>query len=190
MVALAAVRGVRPSAQLLVAPSRSQLRRDTSSLLTDVPSAPLWRRTVAEGLQLIWSVSRRVAVIRQHSICMQHVFAAFCQPAAPRSALHLTISLLRVPSGRHSRSVQQPLQKCGACRCECLSRWYDACIHRTACSSDHPITVTHSRPDPARALFQSEQSAANQGCNTPTSIIMLATSCSTAKPFNALRVLS
>ena len=69
----------------------------------------LERRISTEGLQLIWSVSRRVAVIRQHSICMQHVFAAFCQPAAPRSALSLHHLLLHKLSGRRSRCVQQQL---------------------------------------------------------------------------------
>ena len=54
----------------------------------------------AQGLQLIWSVSRRAAVIRQHSICMQHVFAAFCKPAAPRSALSPHHLLLHTLSGR------------------------------------------------------------------------------------------
>ena len=39
--ALVAVQGVRPSDQLHVAPSRSQLRRDARALLTDVPSTAL-----------------------------------------------------------------------------------------------------------------------------------------------------
>ena len=85
----------------------SQLRHGTSSLLTDVPSTALFG---AQGLQLIWSISRRAAVIRQHSIYMQHVFAAFCQPAAPRSALSPHHLLLLTLPGRRSRCVQWRVQ--------------------------------------------------------------------------------
>ena len=81
---------------------------------------------------------------------MQHVFAAFCQPAAPRSALSPHHLLLHTLSGRRSRCVQQQLQKCGVCRCECLGRWYDAFIHRTACSDHH----SHTNRPRAHALFK------------------------------------
>ena len=69
----------------------------------------LERRISAEGLQLIWSVSRRVPVLTQHSMRQQHRHTAFCQPLEPRIALSPDHILLHTLSGRRSRCVKQQL---------------------------------------------------------------------------------
>ena len=69
----------------------------------------LERRIGAEARQLIWSLSRRIAVIRQHSMRQQHRHTAFCQPLEPSIALSPDHLLLHTLSGRRSRCVKQQL---------------------------------------------------------------------------------